>query len=141
MVVPGNIGGLRARSGRGGLAVDEGRWRRLRGTVLFGIARNCNAISLAARPRVVKRVTRMPSPRQPRAPVQPKAELPREQNPDPDIVVTGTIQPERNLDAGLAITTVTLDRIRELAPNNTADILDRKSGGEGKSVSDSVDLG
>src|SRR3546814_8721800 len=62
----------------------------------------------------------MPSPRQPRAPVQPKAELPREQNPDPDIVVTGTIQPERKLDAGLAITTVTLDRIRELAPNNTA---------------------
>src|SRR3546814_17300508 len=70
----------------------------------------------------------MPSPRQPRAPVQPQAELPREQNPDPDIVVTGTIQPERKLDAGLAITTVTLDRISELAPNNPAAILKMAPG-------------
>ncbi|NYI24257.1 TonB-dependent receptor domain-containing protein [Sphingobium indicum] len=123
IVAPANIDGLRTRAVRGRLSVDEGLRRLLRGTALFVIARNGNAISLAARPRVVKRVTRMPSPRQPRAPVQPKAELPREQNPDPDIVVTGTIQPERKLDAGLAITTVTLDRIRELAPNNTADIL------------------
>ncbi|AHE55307.1 TonB-dependent receptor [Sphingomonas sanxanigenens] len=42
---------------------------------------------------------------------------------DDEIIVTGTAVPQRRFDAGLAITTVTLDRMHEIAPNNTADLL------------------
>jgi outer membrane receptor protein involved in Fe transport len=125
IVSPAGIDGLKTRPVRGNFTVDEGLWRLLRGTNLFIAARNGNSISLAARPGSTK-----PSPvrpadmiRTPKAEKKTKSERPQEPAAQSDIIVTGTTAPEHRLDAGLAITTATLDRIHELAPNNTADLL------------------
>lgn len=121
IVSPAGLAGLRTHAVKGRLTVEDGLRRLLRGTDLVVAARTGNVFSLTAKPHVVKKAARA-------QPVRKAAVMPwRKAEPDPeadeDIVVTGTISPERKLDAGLAITTASLDRIRELAPNNTADVL------------------
>lgn len=119
IVSPAGLAGLKTRAVRGDLTVEEGLRRLLGGADLYVAARRGDVISLAARPRVAMRP---PSP----SPARRSIEAPPP-GPQPDrvsdIVVTGTVSPERRLDAGLAITTASLDRIHELAPNNTADLL------------------
>lgn len=117
IVSPAGLSGLKTRSVSGDFTVEEGLRRLLSGTDLYVAARSGNAISLAARPKVATR-PRLPARR-------PIKTAPSSQEPDmvSDVVVTGTMSPERRLDAGLAITTASLERIHELAPNNTADLL------------------
>lgn len=120
IVSPAGIDGLRTQAVKGRLSIDEGLHRLLRGTNLSVVARMGNVISLGARPSVPpapivhRRIETKP------APTIIEAHAPRV---DTDIIVTGTTVPERRLDAGLAITTASLDQIHELAPNNTADLL------------------
>lgn len=123
IVSPAGIEGLKTQAVTGRYTIDEGLRRLLRGTDLYVVARNRNIVSLGIRPRIarkppaappVRRVTAPPRSRPVPAPAPPA---------DPDIVVTGTVSPENRLDAGLAITTASLEEIRELAPNNTADLL------------------
>lgn len=119
IVSPAGLSGLRTRAVRGDFTVDEGLRRLLGGTNLYIAARSGDAISLAAKPRAATRAS-PPSPAR-------RAIAPPPSGPEPDIVsdlvVTGTVSPEHRLDAGLAITTASLERIHELAPNNTADLL------------------
>ncbi len=99
--------------------------RLLRGTNLYVVARTGNAISLATRPRVAIRPTR--------AAAAPKggwqAPGPKADAAPPVRGMTRTsssparYRRERRLDAGLAVTTASLEQIHELAPNNTADLL------------------
>lgn len=77
---------------------------------------------------IVERAARaLPPPRRaPRraAPARPTLRpAPPRAPDDAEIIVTGTAMPQRRFDAGLAITTVTLDHMHEIAPNNTADLL------------------
>lgn len=115
IVSPAGLDGLKTRAVKGRLTVEDGLRRLLRGTNLYVAARIGNAISLAVKPRVANRPVRAAPARKAAAPARLEA--------DPDIIVTGTISPERRIDAGLAITTASLERIHELAPNNTADLL------------------
>lgn len=116
IVSPAGLVGLRTRAVRGNLTVEEGLRRLLSGTDLYIAARTGNVISLTARPRVAAKT----APARKAAPVRaPEADEARVA----DLVVTGMASPERRLDAGLAIATASLDRIHELAPNNTADLL------------------
>jgi outer membrane receptor protein involved in Fe transport len=123
IVSPAGLAGQRTRAVRGHFAVEEGLRRLLRGTNLYVVARTGNAISLAVRPRAVTRRARAEPVRKPAAPPRPRADAAIEARADEDIIVTGTISPERRIDAGLAITIASLERIHELAPNNTADLL------------------
>lgn len=124
IVSPAGLAGLKTQSVNGRFTVEEGLRILLRGTDLYVVARNGNVVSLAMKPRVAAR-------RPQRASVRRAAETPRPPKPaatappvpPPEIIVTGTISPERRLDAGLAITTASLERIHELAPNNSADLL------------------
>nr|WP_295106440.1 TonB-dependent receptor [uncultured Caulobacter sp.] len=118
IVSPAGLSGLKTRAVRGAFTVEEGLRRLLGGTDLYIAARNGNAISLAARPRVAMRAKNPPPVRRP-IETSPKPES----DTVSDIVVTGMVSPERRLDAGLAITIASLERIHELAPNNTADLL------------------
>jgi outer membrane receptor protein involved in Fe transport len=123
IVSPAGVAGLKTRAVKGRFTLEDGLRKLLAGTNLYVAARTGNAFSLAARPRVVKRPVRAePVRKAPPAP-RPKPSPDPVAVPEEDIVVTGTISPERRLDAGLAITTASLERIRELAPNNTADVL------------------
>jgi len=117
IVSPAGLVGLRTRAVKGRFSVEDGLRRLLAGTDLYVAARTNNAISLAARPRVATAPRRA----EPSRKVPPPSRT--ETDTVSDIVVTGTISPERRLDAGLAITTASLERIHELAPNNTADLL------------------
>jgi outer membrane receptor protein involved in Fe transport len=118
IVSPAGLVGLRTRAVKGRFSVDEGLRRLLAGADLYVAARTGNAISLAARPRVAMGPRKAePSRKTPTPPPRTETDIVS------DIVVTGTISPERRLDAGLAITTASLERIHELAPNNTADLL------------------
>lgn len=118
IVSPAGLSGLKTRAVRGKFTVNEGLRRLLGGTNLYIVARSSGVISLAARPQVALHAK---SPTPVRRPIQasPRADS----DTISDIVVTGTVSPERRLDAGLAITTASLERIHELAPNNTADLL------------------
>lgn len=124
IVSPTGLDGLRTHAVNGRHTVEDGLRTLLRGTNLYVAARNGNAVSLAVRPRVVRRPTKVEPVRNPaRAePVRKAAPAPQP-NAEAEIVVTGTVSPERRLDVGLAITTASLERIHELAPNNTADLL------------------
>ena len=123
IVSPAGIEGQKTRAVKGRLSVDDGLQRLLRGTNLYVAARTGTVFSLAVRPRAArplakpKPIRRLPPPRP-----LPPTPTPQPQS-DEDIIVTGTVTPERKIDAGLAVTTASLDRIRELAPNNTADVL------------------
>ncbi len=126
IVSPAGLAGLRTRAVKGRLTVEDGLRRLLVGTNLYIVAHTGNAISLAARPQglaatpsVAMRPARAEPPRKVAAapPSEPDADRVS------DLVVTGTISPERRLDAGLAITTASLEQIHALAPNNTADLL------------------
>lgn len=120
IVSPVGVDGLKTRAVRGGLTIEEGLRRLLGGTGLHVTRRAGSVISLAAKPPVaippvdIRPLKTKPAGTGRRAP-QAKAES--------EIIVTGTTAPERRLDAGLAITTVTLARVHEVAPNNTADLL------------------
>lgn len=119
IVSPAGLDGLKTHAVNGRLAVEAGLRRLLRGTNLYVIAHSGDVISLAARPWAARR------PASPALRLTPPAAPPASPEPAvaPDIIVTGTASPERRLDAGLAITTASIERIRELAPNNTADLL------------------
>jgi outer membrane receptor protein involved in Fe transport len=114
IVSPAGIEGLRTRAVKGRLTVEDGLRRLLRGTNLQLVLRRGNVVSLGAK-------SAAPPPPVRHVPVrrvaQPPSLVPA------DIIVTGTASPQRRQDAGLAVTTATLDRIHELAINNTADLL------------------
>jgi len=123
IVSPAGLEGLKTRAVKGRLSIDEALQRLLRGTNLYVAARTGTVISLAARPRVTKapsrpKPIRRPPPARPAPPPPPPTP-----QPEDDIVVTGTVTPQRKIDAGLAVTIASVDRIRELAPNNAADVL------------------
>ncbi|MBB5712722.1 TonB-dependent receptor domain-containing protein [Sphingomonas xinjiangensis] len=126
IVSPAGLAGLKTHAVIGHFTVEEGLRRLLRSTGLHLVARNGNILSLALSPRVSRQSATKPKPAKPArsrssfVAAEVSASPPE---PDTDIIVTGTVSPERRLDAGLAVTTVSLDRIHELAPNNTADLL------------------
>ncbi|MBJ7440287.1 MAG: TonB-dependent receptor [Sphingopyxis sp.] len=124
IVSPAGLAGLKTQSVNGRFTIEEGLRILLRGTDLYVVARSGNVVSLAMKPRVAKRQTQ-PAPvrRAAATPRPPKPAAITPPAPSPEIIVTGTISPERRLDAGLAITTASLERIHELAPNNSADLL------------------
>jgi outer membrane receptor protein involved in Fe transport len=120
IISPAGLNGLKTRSVKGRLTVDEGLRKLLRGTNLYVTLRTANAVSLAIRPVVLKP---RPLPKPPRVFIVKKAPVISENDFQSDIVVTGTTAPQRRLDSGLAITSASLERIHEIAPNNTADLL------------------
>jgi len=123
IVSPAGLQSLKTRAVKGRLSIDEGLQRLLRGTNLYVAARTGSVVSLAIRPRAAKPA---PAPRPIRHPPparQTPAPTPLPPPVEDDIVVTGTVAPQRKIDAGLAVTIASVDRIRELAPNNTADVL------------------
>ncbi|WP_010186302.1 TonB-dependent receptor domain-containing protein [Sphingomonas sp. PAMC 26605] len=122
IVSPAGLAGLRTHAVKGRHSIDQALRALLRGTNLYVAVRTATVVSLAIRPlSAPPRPPRTQPPRKAAAPPAPRAKPDPEASPD--IVVTGTPSPERRLDAGLAITTASLERIRELAPNNTADVL------------------
>lgn len=120
IVSPAGIDGLRTAAVQGRFTIEEGLRRLLRGTNLYVAVRTGNAISLATRPPAGKP---RPAARAAKSRPSNKAPTAPDLKVESDIIVTGTTAPERRLDAGLAITTASLERIHEIAPNNTADLL------------------
>jgi outer membrane receptor protein involved in Fe transport len=120
IVSPAGIAGLRTGAVKGRLTIEEGLRELLRGTDLHVAMRTGNTISLSARPPAAKP---RPEARPPRPQPVRRAPVAAELQVESDIIVTGTTAPQRRLDAGLAITTASLERIHEIAPNNTADLL------------------
>jgi outer membrane receptor protein involved in Fe transport len=124
IVSPAGLEGLETHSVIGRFTVEEGLRRLLRSTGLHLVARSGDVFSLAVSPRVSSKSAtkrRSTKPAKMRRPTVPESAPPP--RPEADIIVTGTVLPGRRLDAGLAVTTVSLDRIHELAPNNAADLL------------------
>jgi outer membrane receptor protein involved in Fe transport len=120
IVSPVGMDGLKTRAVRGRHSVDDGLKRLLRGTNLYMIFRAENIISLAMKSSGVRPPAKL---KPPKADPRTKAAISPNPDTEADIIVTGTTAPVRRLDAGLAITTASLEQIHELAPNNTADLL------------------